>query len=477
MSTPLAQWVVEFDGSSVQAVDGLLQDLGQKFEGIDQAARDAAGGINSALTEVKTNGFGGLSAAIQQAQKELLATENSAGGVAAALDFAREKSAQFEDLHNTLAKIDQDFGKGGVSAQVAHKAIDNVLQQVNGRLKEQKEKAAEMAEAHKRGALGVAAAYGVLTGMMGSWIRAGMQGTVEGERLGMTMQLLSREVASVFTPAIHGLTNALQNVLQWFRGMSGETQQTIGKVAGIAVAFLGLATILPKIAAGIKMMGESMMAAFAANPILTVVAAIAALLVNTEAGRAAIGSLISAVAPLADALGKTIGSIMEALTPALEAVATVIGTIAEAIKPVIEAFAPVIEIVGQIVGLIAGVLGGALKMIADIVKTVLVPVFELLRPIFELIAFVIKAISAVGSFFAKLLGLGGDKDKKKEGLNQKSGGFENFEATWERLQTAASKTDIAREQRDRMIRALEWIGGNTNPRPAGLGGGNNAVSN
>ncbi len=94
-------------------------------------------------------GFKGLSDAIQQAQKELLATENTTAGVAAALDMARASAAGFENLadkdtsaayanlHKVLVQIDHDYAVGGASAQAAHQAIDNALKQTTNLLKAQ----------------------------------------------------------------------------------------------------------------------------------------------------------------------------------------------------------------------------------------------------------------------------------------------------------------------------------------------------
>lgn len=75
-------------------------------------------------------------------------------------------------------------------------------------------------------------------GLMG-FIRAGLQGTAEGEVLSLRMQELSREIASVFLPTIHKVIDGIHKAVQWFRSLSVEQQDSVQKwtLIGLGVLF------------------------------------------------------------------------------------------------------------------------------------------------------------------------------------------------------------------------------------------------
>lgn len=78
-----------------------------------------------------------------------------------------------------------------------------------------------------------AAGAGVAT--VGAMARSGLSGTVEGNRMNLEAQLLSREVAGVFKPLTDGVTNATVKIRKWMEGL-GETEQNMLMYGGALVA-------------------------------------------------------------------------------------------------------------------------------------------------------------------------------------------------------------------------------------------------
>lgn len=72
---------------------------------------------------------------------------------------------------------------------------------------------------------------------------AGLAGTVQSERLQFQMQRFSREVGSLFLPAMETATKALEGLTSKFRMLSGEQQDAIGKslLLGAAITRVGFA--------------------------------------------------------------------------------------------------------------------------------------------------------------------------------------------------------------------------------------------
>lgn len=88
-----------------------------------------------------------------------------------------------------------------------------------------------------------AAAAASLTG----FVRAGLSQTAEGEQLSYAMTELSQEIASVFIPVIEDATDLVRGLTDWFRGLSGEQQDSILHWIEFA-AGLGLAiVVIPKV--------------------------------------------------------------------------------------------------------------------------------------------------------------------------------------------------------------------------------------
>lgn len=114
------------------------------------------------------------------------------------------------------------------------------------------------------------------------FVRAGLQGTTEGERMAHMFQLLSREIAAIFLPAIRFVTDKVQQLTSWFRSLTRQQQEQISKWAMVTLGVLALLVALPKLIAVIsalivvaKAAGAAMMT-IVANPILLGITAITA---------------------------------------------------------------------------------------------------------------------------------------------------------------------------------------------------------
>lgn len=102
--------------------------------------------------------------------------------------------------------------------------------------------------------------FAIATASTLSWVRAGLQGTVEGNRISMGFQLLSREIAGVFKPAIDSVTKSLFGIVGWFRSLSKEQQANIRIAALWVVGILGAAVAF-KILIGVILATQTAMMA------------------------------------------------------------------------------------------------------------------------------------------------------------------------------------------------------------------------
>lgn len=95
------------------------------------------------------------------------------------------------------------------------------------------------------------------------FVTAGMAGTVEGNRMTLAWQMLSREIAGVFLPVIQKVMDSLFQTVRWFRNLGEGGQNAIMILGGLAVAF--------------GIVGKAAMALYA-NPVLLGLAGLAAMI-------------------------------------------------------------------------------------------------------------------------------------------------------------------------------------------------------
>lgn len=116
--------------------------------------------------------------------------------------------------------------------------------------------------------------FGIASASILGFVRAGLQGTMQGELMQFQMQQLSREIAGVFLPTINKVNELLGRAVAWFQGLSKEQQDSVRKWVLVGVAVLGVVAALPKLVAAAKL-AVSALSAMYANPVLAGLAAVA----------------------------------------------------------------------------------------------------------------------------------------------------------------------------------------------------------
>ncbi len=393
------------------------------------------------------------------------------------------------------------------------------LGDVSGRMAKQQTGAwAAISEAIKKAAgnlLGFAAiATGASAGLTGI-VLVGMRGTAEMERLGFSFQMLTREVANIFTPAIHAVIDTVQRVLVSFRSLTGDQQALVRNFVGAAGAALAFATVAGMIAPKLEMIASAaraLWAGMAANPLLGVAAALGAVLVGTEKGREALAGMFDAVKPVLGAVMDIAGSLMRAVSPIAERLAEIVGVLASALKPVLDVVAGALSFVAAIfqemqgtIGFLADALGAAavafvaLKaatmgyaaaasftsaataamattsgVLAGILPALRAGIIAVNAALWAnpLLA-IAGAVGLIVAGIAALFGSGRREERRHEERQQltpRAGGWESFEQTWKALQSEMMKQDIPRMQlreQQRTNQHLQQIAQNTGGRPLG----------
>lgn len=150
------------------------------------------------------------------------------------------------------------------------------LDSVGAKLKRQEQAWKEsMAGMQRAATVAFAAASAGLAG----FVRAGLQGTVQGERMNLAWKQLSQQLAAVFLPVVEAVTDKVQGLANWFKGLSANGQNAVMWVGGLTTALLGAAVALPKVAAGFRLMASAIgmsSVALAGHVALLVAAAAAA---------------------------------------------------------------------------------------------------------------------------------------------------------------------------------------------------------
>lgn len=247
---------------------------------------------------------------------------------------------------------------------------------------ESKKAADKMAALSQRGVL-IGAAYAYATSRLLGFVTAGLSGTSTGEKLSYSVQQLQRSIASTFLPAIDAVIAKIQALTAWFRNLSGEQQQLVARFTGLAAGALAAAVVLPKLASALAVLGVG-------SPILSVVAALTALLARSEEGRE---TLVRFGEAAAEAFGGVVKIIQEALLPVLSAIASVIEAV---ILPAVEGLTAILESpIGKIA--LLGTVGfvAAMKIVAGF-AAIKVAVASVVSPVGLVIGAFIAVAAAIG---------------------------------------------------------------------------------
>jgi hypothetical protein len=389
-------------------------------------ALPAPAGLQTALPG--SAAYKGLIPVLQQVTQQMLATQASAQGVAATLGIAQGKLVDFAKagirglapMQGQLDAIAAAFKRGAISAEVAQKGTAAVMAQATAQADKQ------AAGAGKTQMI-LGAAYAYLSSKLLGYIRAGMEGTAQAQQLSFWTSQLNREIAHIFAPLIDSVVTKMQGLVMWFRNLTGEQQKTVRTIALIATGFTGVATLLPAIVGGVRMLGAALMG-LAANPIgavLMIVGLLASVVMGTDAGRKGLAKIGKALEPVMNALGR----IGEALTPAFELAAT----------QIVDVLVPAIELMAE-----------HMKAVANVLQAVPAPMMRwLTRGSLGQLQDIWHMVTTGTLPGSQTAGAAANRAQ----LGNRNLGPESFEQTYLRIQQASNVHDMAQSTREQQLAA------------------------
>lgn len=233
-------------------------------------------------------------------------------------------------------------------------------------------------------------------------------------RLKESIKNVGLQIGAAFTPLIKSLADSIQNNLipklqrlaEWFNGLTVGQQKfalaALAVVAALAPLTIGIGKLISSVGSIIQMLPtlNSALGALAANPIILIVAAVAAVVLllytRCEAFREAIGNLVEtigqALQPALDAVMQVLDLIMSVLQPIIDLVG---GVLAVAINVISEALQPVIAIIQAIFDIVSPLL----DMLMVVVDLILTPIqiaiealFGILQPLLSVALIPLKII-------------------------------------------------------------------------------------
>lgn len=222
-------------------------------------------------------------------------------------------------------------------------------------------------------------------------------------QIGASFAPLLQRVAEIINTS---LIPKLQKLAEWFNSLTIEQQAFAAKVllvvAALAPLALGIGKVVSAIGGIIKLIPalQAGLSALAANPIILIIAVIAAILLllytRCEAFRDSINNLVStlgeALQPALDAVMQVLDLIMQVLQPIIDLVG---GVLAVAINIISEALQPVIGIIQAIFDIISPLL----DMLMSVVEMILTPIqvaiqalFGILQPLLSVALIPLKVV-------------------------------------------------------------------------------------
>ena len=222
-------------------------------------------------------------------------------------------------------------------------------------------------------------------------------------QIGASFAPLLQRVAETINTS---LIPKLQKLAEWFNSLTIEQQAFAAKallvVAALAPLALGIGKVVSTIGGIIKLIPalQAGLSALAANPIILIIAVIAAILLllytRCEAFRDSINNLVStlgeALQPALDAVMQVLDLVMQVLQPIIDLVG---GVLAVAINIISEALQPVIGIIQAIFDIISPLL----DMLMSVVEMILTPIqvaiqalFGILQPLLSVALIPLKVV-------------------------------------------------------------------------------------
>ena len=222
-------------------------------------------------------------------------------------------------------------------------------------------------------------------------------------QIGASFAPLLQRVAEIINTS---LIPKLQKLAEWFNSLTIEQQAFAAKVllvvAALAPLALGIGKVVSAIGGIIKLIPalQAGLSALAANPIILIIAVIAAILLllytRCEAFRDSINNLVStlgeALQPALNAVMQVLDLVMQVLQPIIDLVG---GVLAVAINIISEALQPVIGIIQAIFDIISPLL----DMLMSVVEMILTPIqvaiqalFGILQPLLSVALIPLKVV-------------------------------------------------------------------------------------
>lgn len=397
----LASWVVEMSLAGQQAVEAGAARAREELQWLDEANRAAAEATAAASRRSQAQ----ARAAREALDAGWAAAQRSAGAKLAAADkkpsgFDAASRASLDAMTASVKRF-QEAQRAFVTNQLA-------------------------------GQRAIAAGYQMVTGAVMGFVRAGLQGTAEGNLINLRFQQLSRQIANLFLPVINRVIAALDRVVNWFYRLDGRQQANIARWAGMGIAALFAANQLPKVAAGFEMVGAAMKAAMAGNPIgliLVATAAIIGMLASTEKGQAALTKL-------GDTVKNLLGPALDMLADSLNIIADSLADAAEGIENAAEQFAQARGANRQA--------EAEQARSANRYATAFHPTNIFLRTV----ANPLDPVAAWRTAFEQAETGGRQTRRRRQELTPAGGGFESVGEQYRRLTTAAARIDVQQRQLD-----------------------------
>lgn len=241
---------------------------------------------------------------------------------------------------------------------------------------------------------------------------AGISATAEGNRLSFMWLMFSRQIAGIFLPVVNLAINALSTLTQWFKSLTGEGQSIAMSISLVAV---GMKVLLP--------IFNLLKGVF--SPVALALGLLLEALMQFFQGTAEGQMIMDGLAVVAEFFMKVFAAMGEVFKVVVDALVVGFQLIVRGLSWL---FLKIVEIVESIISWIPGLEDWAesIKKFREDVQRNVDAMFE--RP------------------------LGADpkvnKEKKRSDVNPSGFGFESLSASFERITSAANKTDLAREQLD-----------------------------
>lgn len=157
-----------------------------------------------------------------------------------------------------------------LSVDLIMKGWDTVKTQIKG-LKDQCE---SVKAGIKKVELAATVGFALASASLLGFVRAGLQGTQQGEALGFRWTLLSREIAAIFLPVLTQVVKYLDQAIRYFQSLTREQQDNARKWILVGLGALLLVANLGRVAAAVRLVVAALNLMYA-NPVLAGLALLA----------------------------------------------------------------------------------------------------------------------------------------------------------------------------------------------------------